>query len=200
MDRTTTDSGPRGPAFHVTYGSTVRRAFLVLVVLVACGHDDRSGPPAAPPTAGSAAERLQQVLATEGIHQRGDTPVDGGSIDAFARSVVAVLSSGDQRAALSLFHGKVWEPDCSSEATRDAAEKLGGLFVSIPRNIRFAAVEPVGEPRTVTRGASLGGCAVTADTTVRVVHVTWTAPPGEVTLELARAGDRSWTLAAIRDR
>jgi len=168
--------------------------WLVLLV-VACGHDAPSGPP----PAGSAAEHLQRALAAEGIHQRGDTPVDTGSLDAFARSFVAILSSGDQRAALSLFHDELWDPDCSAEASRSAAQKLGGLTVTVPRNVTFASAEPVGEPRTIAKGQRLGGCAVTADTTVRIVHVTWTGPAGASTLEVARAADREWTLTAIRD-
>lgn len=182
----------------------IERGALVVLLIVACGHDDRPAPPASPPTtgsaAGSAAEHLQQALAAEGIHQRGDTKVDAGSLESFARSFVAILSSGDQRAALSLLHGKVWEYDCSSNAGRAAAEKLGGLLVSTPRNITFSAVEPVGEPRTIAKGERLAGCAVTADTTVRVVHVTWTAPAGDATIEVAHAGDHDWTLTAIHDQ
>jgi hypothetical protein len=168
--------------------------WLVLLV-VACGHD---APSEAPPS-GSAAEHLQRALAADGIHQRGDTPVDTGSLDAFARSFVAILSSGDQRAALALFHHEVWDPDCAADASRPSAEKLGGLTVSVPRNVAFASAEPVGEPRTIAKGERLGGCAVTADTTVRVVHVTWSGPAGAATLEVARAADREWTLTAIRE-
>jgi hypothetical protein len=178
----------------------IARGVLVALLIVACGHDERSAPPPVPPATGSAAEHLQQALTADGIHQRGDTHVDAGSLESFARSFVAVLSSGDQRAALSLLHGKVWDYDCSSEAGRTAAENLGGLLVKVPRNIRFAAVEPVGEPRTIAKGERLGGCAVTADTTVQVVHVTWTAPAGDATLEVARARDRDWTLTAIHDQ
>ena len=72
--------------------------------------------------------------------------------------------------------------------------------MKVPRNISFAAVEPVGEPRTIAKGERLGGCAVTADITVRVLHVTWTSPAGDATLEVARAGDHDWTLTAIHDQ
>jgi hypothetical protein len=179
---------------------SVRHILVTLALIVACGHDEHSGPatspPPSPPGAGSAAEHLQQALAAEGIHQRGDTPVDAGSLESFARSFVAILSSGDQRSALSLLHGKVWEYDCSSNAGRAAAEKLGGLLVSTPRNISFSSVEP----RTISKGERLGGCAVTAATTVQVVHVKWTAPAGDATLEVAHAGDHAWTLTAIHDQ
>jgi hypothetical protein len=168
--------------------------WLVLFV-VACGHDG----PSVPAPSGSAAEHLNAALAAEGIHQRGDTPVDTASIDAFARSFVAVLSSGDQRAAISLLENTVWDSSCAADASRPAAEKLGGLLVSVPRNIAFASAAPIGAPHTIGKGQRLAGCPVTADAIVSVVHVAWTGPAGNATLELARPANGAWTLTAISD-
>ena len=169
----------------------------VLVLLVAaCGHDKPASPP---PALGSATEHLQQALAADGINQRGDTPVDTASIETFARSFVGILSRGDQRAALDLFHGEIWSPDCDTKASEGAAYALGGMTVSVPRNIQFAAATPVGDARTIVKGSKLNDCPVAADTTARTVRVTWTGPAGEATLEIARAS-HGWTLTAIHDR
>ena len=174
------------------------RVSMLLCLVLGCGHEGPSKPPPTRAEVATAEEHLQNALAAEGIHQRGDTPVDTSSYDAFARSFVAVLAGGDQRAALALFRGELWASACPPDMVQDAAVTLGGLMVSIPRKIVFGAVTPVGDARTVTKGEKLLGCAVAADTTVRTVHVTWTSPSGEATLDIARAGSGDWTLTGIR--
>lgn len=179
----------------------MRLAVVGVVGLVGCkGADQRE----AEQKRGEAREveaRVDQAMRDEGIHAAGKTAVTGDAPEAIARSFVAVMASGDARAAIKLIPDlEGWAADCRdgvmSGASRAIGEAIGGLLVTIPRGVTFTAVE-AGAPKTVAAGAKLDDCAVIAETQLVDATIRWAAADGvagTTRVELVRLGDRPWAL------
>jgi hypothetical protein len=180
----------------------VKRLAGALVVLASCKDDARPKHTAAEQQ--QAAQKVDQLMRDEGIHQKGTTAVSGEAIEAIARSFVAVMGSGDARAAIRLVPElEGWSVGCrtavQNNALRLIGESLGGQLVTTPRGVTFASIET--EPQRLFEvGARLAGCEVAVETMLEVATVHWKTEEGVAgmtTLELVRFGDRPWAVLRV---
>lgn len=169
---------------------------LAIVALAACKDEAaRTERVAEVASQQEAVQRVNAALASEGINQKGTTHVAGEAPEALARSFVAVMASGDARAAIRLVPElEGWSAACRTDvqngASREVAEAIGGQLVTIPRGVTFVGVDSE-QRRTIAAGALLDGCAVSVDTVLEVAAVRWKTAEGvagSTTLELVRFG------------